>query len=51
MADSSGIVNVGVVNGGQKPYVGRLKWIATTKVYNVYNHYLESVLLLVNDPC
>lgn len=28
VADSSRIVNVGVVNGGQKPYIGRLEWIA-----------------------
>lgn len=34
MADSSGIVNVGVVNRGQEPHVGRLEWIATRKVYN-----------------
>lgn len=37
VADSSRIVNVGVVNGGQKPYVGRLEWIATRKVYIVCN--------------
>ena len=40
MADSSRIVNVGVIDGGQKPYVGRLEWIATRKVHNLYNQYL-----------
>lgn len=29
MADSSRAINVGVVDGGQKPHVGRLEWVAT----------------------
>lgn len=32
MADSSRIVNVGVVDGGQKPHVGGLEWIAARKL-------------------
>lgn len=51
VADSSRIVNVGVVNGGQKPHVGRLEWIATGNVNHPYKQYLKTVPLLVNDLC
>lgn len=40
VADSARSVNVGVVNGGQKPYVGGLEWIATREVNNQYNQYV-----------